>query len=109
MRRVDWKPLLESTTRIATKFLESLPDRRIAARHGPAAMLEALDRPWADAPCRATDVIDELTRVVEPGLTAMPSGRFFGWVIGGSLPAAVAADWLTSVWDQNASSADGTP
>ena len=38
----------------------------------------------------------------EPGLVAMPSGRFFGWVIGGVLPAALAADWLTSVWDQNA-------
>jgi glutamate/tyrosine decarboxylase-like PLP-dependent enzyme len=37
-----------------------------------------------------------------PGLVAMPSGRFFGWVIGGTLPAALAADWLTSTWDQNA-------
>jgi len=46
---------------------------------------------------------------VDPGLTAMPSGRFFGWVIGGALPAALAADWLTSAWDQNAGSATGTP
>ena len=37
-----------------------------------------------------------------PGLVAMPSDRFFGWVIGGTLPAALAADWLTSTWDQNA-------
>ena len=48
-------------------------------------------------------------RTVEPGLTRMPSGRFFGWVIGGGLPSAIAADWLTSVWDQNTGSADGTP
>ena len=41
-------------------------------------------------------------RQAEPGLMAMPSGRFFGWVIGGTLPAALAADWLASAWDQNA-------
>ena len=47
-------------------------------------------------------VVDELIAGAEPGLVAMPSGRFFGWVIGGGLPAALAADWLTSTWDQNA-------
>jgi glutamate/tyrosine decarboxylase-like PLP-dependent enzyme len=48
------------------------------------------------------DVVEELIAGVEPGLIATPSGRFFGWVIGGALPAALAADWLTSIWDQNA-------
>ncbi len=43
-----------------------------------------------------------LAAAAEPGLMAMPSGRFFGWVIGGTLPAALAADWLVSAWDQNA-------
>jgi glutamate/tyrosine decarboxylase-like PLP-dependent enzyme len=47
-------------------------------------------------------VVDELVAGAEPGLLATPSGRFFGWVIGGGLPAALAADWLTSTWDQNA-------
>ena len=109
MRRTSWKPLLESTARIATDFLDSLPERPVAARVGPAAMLAALDRPLPDAPSQPHDVIEELVRVVEPGLTIMPSGRFFGWVIGGGLPSAIAADWLTAVWDQNAGSADGTP
>ena len=45
-------------------------------------------------------MVEDLARAVEPGLVAMPSGRYFGFVIGGGLPAAVAADWLTSVWDQ---------
>ena len=50
----------------------------------------------------AVDVVDYLALKADPGLMAMPSGRFFGWVIGGTLPAALAADWLVSAWDQNA-------
>jgi len=72
-------------------------------------MLEALNTRLPDQPTEPLEVIDDLVRLVEPGLTGMPSGRFFGWVIGGGLPSAVAADWLTSVWDQNTGSADGTP
>ncbi len=109
MRRTTWKPLLDSTARIAAEFLEHLPDRRVSPPSGAASMLAALDRQLPDSPSDAASVIDELVRTVEPGLTAMPSGRFFGWVIGGGLPAAVAADWLTAVWDQTAGSADGTP
>ena len=109
MRRTNWKPLFEMTARIATEYLDALPTREVAPRCGPAAMLDRLDHPLPDAPTEAGDVIAELVRTVEPGLTAMPSGRFFGWVIGGALPAAVAADWLTSVWDQNTGSAEGTP
>ena len=45
-------------------------------------------------------MVHELARAAEPGLVAIPSGRYFGFVIGGGLPAAVAADWLTTVWDQ---------
>jgi glutamate/tyrosine decarboxylase-like PLP-dependent enzyme len=57
----------------------------------------------------AADVVDLLARTAEPGLMAMPSGRFFGWVIGGTLPAALASDWLVSAWDQNACLRYGAP
>ena len=109
MRRTDWKPLLDRTARIATAFLEGLPERPVAPRSDAAAMLAALDRPLPESPPASLAVLDELARTVEPGLTAMPSGRFFGWVIGGGLPAAIAADWLTSVWDQNTGSGESTP
>jgi glutamate/tyrosine decarboxylase-like PLP-dependent enzyme len=66
-------------------------------------------RPLPDDPTDPAVVIDELARVSEPGLMAMPSGRFYGWVIGGTLPAALAADWLVSAWDQNAGMRYATP
>ncbi|MEJ7600774.1 MAG: pyridoxal-dependent decarboxylase [Kofleriaceae bacterium] len=109
MRRTDWQPLLERTTRIATEFLAGLPDRKVSPRSDAAAMLAAVDRPLPETPTDPREVVDELARLVDPGITAMAGGRFFGWVIGGGLPAAVAADWLTSVWDQNAGSSEGTP
>ncbi len=108
MQRTEWRPLLERTAALAADFYRRLPERPI----GPAPasqILAAFARPVPDEPCEPQAVIDELVRLADPGLTAMPSGRFFGWVIGGGLPAAVAADWLTAVWDQNAGSPDITP
>ena len=54
-------------------------------------------------------VVEELTKVCEGGLLRCSGGRFFSWVIGGTLPATVAADWLTTVWDQNAAQAQCSP
>ena len=54
-------------------------------------------------------VIEHLATACEPGLTAMPSGRFFGMVIGGTHPAAMAADWLVTAWDQNAGLREAHP
>jgi glutamate/tyrosine decarboxylase-like PLP-dependent enzyme len=109
MRRIEWQPILEHACTHARAYLDGIPERPVAPRADAAAMLAALDRPLPDAPGEPRAVIDELVRTVEPGLTAMPGGRFFGWVIGGAMPASVAADWLTTAWDQNAGSGEGTP
>ncbi len=109
MDRPDWTPLLERTCELALDFLGRLPDRKVAPEQAPREALAAFDRPVPDASSEPLAVLEELVRLAEPGLCAMPSGRFYGWVIGGGLPAAVAADWMTAVWDQNCGTAEGTP
>lgn len=92
--------LLIRTAQIATGWLQSLDRRPVAAL---ATVDELRSRLGGPLPLRPVDplvVVEDLARAAEPGLIAMPSGRYFGFVIGGGLPAAVAADWLTSVWDQ---------
>ena len=55
------------------------------------------------------EVIERLARDADPGIVSMAGPRYFGYVIGGSVPASVAADWLTSTWDQNAGLYSGGP
>jgi len=92
---------LDRAVHHARIWLDSLADRRVPARYDADQMVSALGN-WQDEPTPPAQVIDELVAACEPGLVAIPSGRFFGMVIGGTHPAALAADWLTSAWDQNA-------
>ena len=86
----------------ATEYLERLDDSPVAPTIDLAELRRRLSRPLADAGLPATDVIDALAADVRGGLNNSASARFFAWVIGGSTPAALAADWLTATWDQNA-------
>jgi len=98
----DERELLRRTAEIAADFVESLDERSIRPRATVDALRAALGGPLPEAPSDPLDVIEALAAAAEPGVVGIPSGRYFGFVIGGSLPAALAADWLTSVWDQNA-------
>jgi glutamate/tyrosine decarboxylase-like PLP-dependent enzyme len=93
----------------ARSWLASLPDRPVRPRLTADELAGDLAGPLPDRPTDPGEVVDLLARLVEPGLMAMPSGRFFGWVIGGTLPAALGADWLVSSWDQNAALRYATP
>jgi glutamate/tyrosine decarboxylase-like PLP-dependent enzyme len=93
---------LDSATRHANRWLDTLATRPVPPRASVAEVTAALGTELPDGPTPANEVIDLLARGCEPGLTAMPSGRFYGMVIGGTHPAALAADWLVSAWDQNA-------
>jgi glutamate/tyrosine decarboxylase-like PLP-dependent enzyme len=74
----------------------------VAATADLATLRTKLAVPLGESGLDATAVIDQLVKAVEGGIIDTAGPRFFGWVIGGSLPAALAADWLTSAWDQNA-------
>ena len=99
---IEERKVLERVLEEATDFLDGLKDRRVAARTDVEGVANALRRPLPTEGADPLEVIEELIAGAEPGVVAMPSGRFFGWVIGGVLPATLAADWLTSTWDQNA-------
>jgi len=81
-------------------WLSSLDDRPVPPSVDADEMVRRLGE-LPNGPTPAAEVVDLLAEACEPGLVAIPSGRFFGMVIGGCLPAALGADWLTSAWDQN--------
>jgi glutamate/tyrosine decarboxylase-like PLP-dependent enzyme len=96
------RDLLQRTAEIAADYVESLGERPVFPPVSPEELREALGGPLPDEPLDPARVVDELVESAEPGVVALGSGRYFGFVIGGGLPAALAADWLTSAWDQNA-------
>jgi glutamate/tyrosine decarboxylase-like PLP-dependent enzyme len=96
------RPLLEDAATHAAEFLEGLSSRRVALTVTIEELREEFGDPLPDGPQEARQVLAELARMADRGLIASAGGRYFGFVFGGSLPAALAADWLTSAWDQNA-------
>ncbi|HEV2851681.1 MAG TPA: aminotransferase class V-fold PLP-dependent enzyme [Thermoanaerobaculia bacterium] len=100
---VDRTGLLKRTADLALEFLDGLPERRV----GPVIPIEelraSLGGPLPEQGEDPRAVIEDLFRGADPGLVAMAGPRYFGFVTGGHVPAALAADWLTSTWDQNAS------
>jgi glutamate/tyrosine decarboxylase-like PLP-dependent enzyme len=105
----DARDLLRRTAEIAADYVESLGERPVFPRITPEQLREALGGPLPEEPLDPERVIEELAASAEPGVVALGSGRYFGFVIGGALPAALAADWLTSAWDQNAGLYAGGP
>jgi len=94
--------LLRRTADLAIDFLAGIDVRPVGAPATRAELLASLGGPLADDPADPVDVIEGLAAHAGPGIIASPGPRFFGFVIGGVLPAALAGDWLTSTWDQNA-------
>jgi glutamate/tyrosine decarboxylase-like PLP-dependent enzyme len=103
------RDILVHTAELAADHLESLGERHAGPIAGFDELRAALGGPLPEAGVAPAEVVDALARDAAPGLVASAGPRYFGFVIGGALPAALAADWLTSAWDQNAFSAVSSP
>jgi glutamate/tyrosine decarboxylase-like PLP-dependent enzyme len=88
--------------RRAATYLADIRSRRVAPTPSSVEALNELGGPLPDLPTPPAEVLELLDRVASPATVANAGGRFFGFVNGGALPAAVAASWLVSAWDQNA-------
>ena len=93
---------LDAAVRHAHSFLSSLDGRPVNARMDASGVRSALSVPLPERGEEPAAVIDALAAGAEPGLVATAGPRYFGFVTGGAMPAALAADWLVSAWDQNA-------
>jgi glutamate/tyrosine decarboxylase-like PLP-dependent enzyme len=94
--------VLEQAHDLAQQFLGALRERRVRATASVEALRARLRQPLPEEGIQPERVIADLAHDADPGLVATAGPRFLGFVIGGSLPVAIAADWLTSTWDQNA-------
>lgn len=110
---IDWTTsgydALDEAAALARAHLAGLDDGRVGPSADAAALRARLGGALGDDGLPAARVVRELGAAAADGLMRSSGGRFFGWVIGGTLPAAVAADWLTSAWDQNAAAVACSP
>lgn len=101
--------ILARAHRHAIAFLDRIDSRPVAATATPGRLRARLDVPLTAAGTAPERVMDDLVAATEGGHHGSAGGRFFGWVIGGALPSALAADWLTSTWDNNTVVAGSAP
>lgn len=94
--------LLDETAKTAGEWLAALPEREVNAAASVEELREALGGALNEEGEPAADVVRNFAHAAERGLVASPGPRYFGFVTGGALPASLAADWLTTAWDQNA-------
>lgn len=103
------RELLESTARRAISYLETLEERSVVPTPEAVAKLSILNEQLNEVGAPPEEVLRILDEVCSPATMAMAGPRFFGFVLGGSLPAALAANWLAGAWDQNTGLHNSTP
>jgi glutamate/tyrosine decarboxylase-like PLP-dependent enzyme len=94
--------LMQQVLELARRYRERVPSQPVFPRVTVEELRAALDGPLPENGTAASEVVAHLARGAEMGLVGSTGPRYFGFVIGGSLPVTTAADWLTSAWDQNA-------
>jgi glutamate/tyrosine decarboxylase-like PLP-dependent enzyme len=108
-REEEYSAALAAAAAHARAWLASVPSRPVPPSRTADELAKAFGEFVPDGPTDPAAVVDLLNEVGQDGLMTIASGRFFGWVMGGTLPAALAADWLVSAWDQNAGLRFATP
>ena len=93
--------LLADAAGRAVRYLEGLGLRGVAPEPAALAGLRRFDEPLPEVPADPVTTLTLLDEVGSPATVASAGGRYFGFVIGGSLPVTVAASWLATAWDQN--------
>ena len=104
-----YKSVLSMAAKHSQGWLDSISARDVNPAKSADEIKIALGTTLPSGPTDPTEVVERLAVIGEAGLMSMPSGRFFGWVIGGTLPAALGSDWLVSAWDQNNGMRTATP
>jgi glutamate/tyrosine decarboxylase-like PLP-dependent enzyme len=97
----DHRALLRQTADLAAEYLAGIESRHVGTRATRTELMAALGGALPARGEGAVDVVSKLVRAADSGIVASAGPRYFGFVTGGALPAALAADWLTSTWDQN--------
>ncbi len=93
--------LLDDASARAVRYLNGLPERRVSPAPEAVANLTRLGGSLPEGPSDPAETLALLDEIGSPATVATAGGRFFGFVVGGSLPAALAANWLAAAWDQN--------
>ena len=93
--------VLSDVARRSQRYLASLAERSVVPTDEALARLAAFDVPLQDAPISPEALIEELDRVASPATVAIAGPRYFGFVNSGALPAVLAANWLSTSWEQH--------
>jgi glutamate/tyrosine decarboxylase-like PLP-dependent enzyme len=101
MRLMSDRELLSRAAALALRYRESLPHRPVRPSATLADLRASLGGPLSPTGEPDLEILERLAEAAEPGLVASSGPRYFGFVIGGTLPVALATDWLVSTWDQN--------
>ncbi|RVO21386.1 aspartate aminotransferase family protein, partial [Sinorhizobium meliloti] len=109
MKEETTREILQCAAEHAARFREKITELPQRPELSYPAALETFRETLPERGSAGSEVIGELAAKAEPGLHAMTGPRFFGWVIGGSHPVGVAADWMTSAWGQNAGNHHAAP